>query len=118
VRFELGPRALRLAAADRADAAHTVGIFRHLAEVEVEAADWLGKTVREPEGDSRDAAQGCFERLRGINFARIQRRGPDEAERIVEAADAGKATVHQVVAALVRHDGEHLAELRGQEVRR
>jgi hypothetical protein len=120
IRFELGPRAVRLATADAGDAGHAAArdVYADLLQVESEAAGWLGVPIP-PEGDdgSADRARERFERLRGTSFARIQRRGPDEAERVVQAGDA-EATVHQVLVALVRHDGAKVARLRGGEVAR
>ena len=118
IRFELGPRAVRLAAMDGGDDAAARDVYRELLEVESEAADWLGVPVPDGgEAGSADLARERFERLRGTSFARIQRRGPDEAERVVQVGDA-EATVHQVLVALVRHDGAMVARLRAGEVAR
>jgi len=116
IRFELGPRALGLAAADAGDGEGADRIYRHLAEVEAEAAGWLGAPVSDTATDpSAKAARERFERLRATSFARIQRRGPGEAERALSVGGGEEATVHQVLVALVRHDGAHLAELRREE---
>ena len=126
VRYELGPRALRVALEDvEGDAAadETVGdLLRVLVLHELQAAALLaamrdGRLVStEPRiamlGHGPRAAYERYAELRGRNFAAVQRRGIEVWGWRTEAPHAGPVTAHQLILASTALDGETLAGVR------
>lgn len=127
VRYELGPRALRVALEDAEsanDAARVaVGdLVRVLVLHELRAAGLFaamrdGRPVRtEPRAAMVSAEpRGAYARyaeLRGRNFAAVQRRGIEVWRWRTDAPHAGPVTAHQLVVASTALDGETLAGVR------
>jgi hypothetical protein len=130
VRFELGPRAARLAlevgdGAQESDA----GAAHHLARLagrEAEAGAWLrqlreGGALQpwdadpEPALQAEDTVARLLERyteLRRRNFGWVQRRGLEVWEWASPHPEFGTVTAFQLVSYLVRHDGQRLAGIR------
>jgi hypothetical protein len=126
VRYELGPRALRVALESLdgdAAAPEIVGdLLRALVLHEGQAAALLaamrdGRPVStEPRVVMLSAdPQAIYQRyaeLRGRNFAAVQRRGLEVWRWQADAPHAGPVTVHQLIAASTAFDGETLAGVR------
>lgn len=126
VRYELGPRALRVALDDLGDdegMAERVGdLLRGLVLNELQAAA-LFAAMREREPVSTEprmemlastprAAYERYTELRGRNFATLQRRGIEVWAWRTEAPVGGTVTAHQLVLASTALDGETLAGIR------
>jgi len=126
VRYELGPRALRIAIEDaegEAAAAETVGdLVRVLTVHELRAAALFaamrdGRPVDtqprvEMLSPTPRAAYERYAGLRARNFATVQRRGIEVWEWRTEAPHAGPVTAHQLILASTALDGETLAGVR------
>lgn len=126
VRYELGPRALRVALDDAGDdqaAAERVGdLLRALVLNELQVAA-LFAAMRDGQPSSTeprmempaDTPRAAYERyaeLRGRNFAALQRRGIEVWAWRAEAPLGGTVTAHQLVLASTALDGETLAGIR------
>lgn len=130
VRFELAPRIARTVLedipAERRDAAELgrtpCAHLAHLAAREQSLAEWLdamqrGASLDVPDEQpaSGDAAAQLqrFTRLRGRNSGAVQRRGLDVWDWCSPHPDGGTVSVFQVLSVAVRHDGRHIAGMRG-----
>lgn len=122
VRFEIMPRALRVAMEElngsQTDAAPILG---RLLDAEILFAGWLGRAAygEEPAGRVSASAGGDpaaladrFSAARARSFAMLQRRGVEVWEWTAPIEAAGPVTAYQMVSALVRADAEALADLR------
>ena len=126
VRYELGPRALRVALDDVGDdeaAVERVGdLLRALVLNELQAADLFaamrdGKPLptqprMEMRASTPRAAYERYAELRGRNFATLQRRGIEVWAWRAEAPLGGTVTANQLVLASTALDGETLAGIR------
>jgi hypothetical protein len=119
VRYELGPRALRVALDDAPDDAETAERIRVLLTALVLNEMWVGvlfeamRDGRSPPAKPRMAPQPTYERyaeLRRRNFATVQRRGIEVWTWRTQ--DPGTVTAHQVILASTALDGETLAGIR------
>jgi hypothetical protein len=131
VRFELGPRAVRLALEAGAtggaeSAAAAVPELARLARREAEAGEWL-RRLREgaalqpwsaeagpvlEDGTTVAALLESYVESRRRNFGWVQRRGIDVWEWESAHPEFGRVTAFQLVSQLVRHDGQRLAGIR------
>ena len=126
VRYEIAPRALRVALGDgdaRGPARERLGdLLRALVFNEMWTA-LLFAAMRDRAGVSERprlelmspdpaALAERFGRLRGRNFAEVQRRGIDVWEWKADAPRFGPATAYQVILASLELDGRTLAEVR------
>jgi hypothetical protein len=133
VRFELGPRAVRLALEvgeagpeERGSGAGAAYPLARLSGREAEAGAWLrqlreGGALQpwgadpEPVLDAEDSVARLLERyteLRRRNFGWVQRRGLEVWEWASPHPELGTVTAFQLVSYLVRHDGQRLAGIR------
>lgn len=126
VRYEITPRALRVALADgdvEGPARQRVcDLLRALVFNEMWTAllfaamrDRAGVSDRprlEMAGDDPRAVFERFQRLRDRNFAEVQRRGLEVWDWHADAPRYGPATAYQVILASVELDGRTLAEVR------
>ena len=126
VRYELGPRALRVAlddaGADAAEAERVGDLLRALVLNELQVAALFaamrdGRPVStEPRmemlASTPRAAYERYAELRGRNFAALQRRGIEVWAWRAEAPAGGSVTAHQLVLASTALDGETLAGIR------
>lgn len=126
VRYELGPRALRVALDDLGDDERTavpVGdLLRGLVLHELQAAALFaamrdGQPVSteprmEMQASTPRAAYERYAELRGRNFAAVQRRGIDVWGWRTEAPGRGTVTAHQLILSSTALDGETLAGIR------
>ncbi|MFL5542597.1 MAG: hypothetical protein ACJ8J0_26670 [Longimicrobiaceae bacterium] len=126
VRYELAPRALRIALDDAepgAEARTRIGdLLRALVVNELQAAALFAamrdgipiRTERRIEmmTDDPRAAYERFAALRGRNFAAVQRRGLEVWGWRTEAPVWGSVTAHQLILASTTLDAETLAGVR------
>jgi hypothetical protein len=126
VRYELTPRALRVALEDGdADgpARERLGdLLRALVAHELQAAALLAamRDGRPVDGESRvemlsaepRAAYERFAALRGRNFAAVQRRGLEVWRWTTEAPGMGSVTAYQLILASTALDSQTLAGMR------
>jgi len=124
VRYELTPRALRVAVGDvgdeRAGPALEEALVTLLTE-EIEASGLLqsmrpGTAAREGDrartrGEGARAMVDAFADLRGRNFAAVQRRGIDVWEWSIDQGGA-RVTPYRLIQSSVARDGEALATVR------
>ena len=122
LRMEVMPRVVRNTLEGGPDGARVREVLRALVEREAEAGAWLeevtvgGRPERLPDaavpadaGSPRLAER--FASIRARDFVMLQRRGV-EVWGWGGGVEGGEATVHQVVAWLVRQDAAALAALR------
>lgn len=127
VRYEIGPRALGLAMHDgdpEGPARERVGdLLRALVANEMRtaalfeamragAAPLAGPTRVEVMHDEPSAAFDRFSRLRGRNFAAVQRRGLEVWGWHTRAHPHGEVSAYQLIQASCKLDGDTLAEIR------
>jgi hypothetical protein len=127
VRYEIGPRALGFALDDgdpEGPARERVGdLLRALVVNEMRtatlfeamrtgAAPSAGATRIEVMEDEPRAAFERFTRLRGRNFAAVQRRGLEVWAWHTQAHPHGEISAYQLIQASCKLDGETLAEIR------
>jgi len=126
VRYELAPRALRIAVddgdLDGAGGERVGDLLRALVQNELQAAALFGAmrdgrpVPTEPgvEMISDDPRAACerFAMLRGRNFATVQRRGLEVWRWRAEAPVRGTVTAHQLILASTALDAETLAGVR------
>jgi hypothetical protein len=126
VRYEITPRALRVALGDGdvegPARQHVCDLLRALVFNEMWTAllfaamrDRAGVSDRprlEMAGDDPRALFERFQRLRDRNFAEVQRRGIDVWDWQTAAPRHGPATAYQVILASVELDGRTLAAVR------
>lgn len=127
VRYELGPRALRVALddvgdGDAATAERAGDLLRALVvnELQVAALFSAMRDGRAMDGSPRielmagtpRAAYERYAELRGRNFAAVQRRGIEVWQWRAEAPGGGTATAHQLIQSSVALDAETLAGIR------
>lgn len=127
VRYEIGPRALRIAL-DDGDAAgaaktHVCDLLRALVFNELWTATLFeamrtgerpaaGPPRVETASDDPRALHERYAQLRGRNFAAVQRRGLEVWGWETEAHPHGRVTAHQLIHAGCALDGETLAGVR------
>ncbi|HEU4561685.1 MAG TPA: hypothetical protein VFS20_27920 [Longimicrobium sp.] len=128
VRYEIGPRALRIALDDgdangparqRACDLLRALVFNELWTAAQFEAMRAGIPVSDDQSprtevlpDEPRALIDRFERLRSRNFAAVQRRGLEVWGWHTEAHPHGQVTAHQLIQASVALDGETLASVR------
>jgi hypothetical protein len=126
VRYEIAPRALRVALADgdaEGPARERIGdLLRAAVMLELWTAELL-RAMRDgtpPDpgarmriaGDDRAALVSKFADLRARNFAAVQRRGLEVWRWRTEAPGQGPVTAYQLIQSAVAQDGETLAAVR------